>query len=135
MTNHPLDYSHPDYNHPLSNKIIREELTTREESNRRLDYGRANYYEEDFRTGADWQLEQVTEWLKVELRRSSTFKGYSVIDNDNFFKDLKKAMRPTQEDLEDQEDLKLVMERKRRNGPTTRLTLEELSMRSTQEES
>ncbi len=46
------------------------------------------------KTGADWQLEQVTEWLKVELRRSSTFKGYSVIDNDNFFKDLEKAMRP-----------------------------------------
>tara|TARA_R110001606_G_C14937186_1_gene598768 strand:- start:88 stop:384 length:297 start_codon:yes stop_codon:yes gene_type:complete len=31
--------------------------------------------------------------------------------------------------LEDQEDLRLVMER--RNGPTTRLTLEELSMRPT----
>lgn len=37
-----------------------------------------------------------------------------------------------QEDLEDQEDLKLVMER--RNGPTTRLTLEELSMYPTQED-
>lgn len=30
------------------------------------------------------------------------------------------------DELEDQEDLRLVMER--RNGPTTRLTLEELSM-------
>ncbi len=50
--------------------------------------------QDHMRAGADWQLEQVTEWLKVELRRSSTFKGYSVIDNDNFFKDLEKAMRP-----------------------------------------
>lgn len=35
------------------------------------------------------------------------------------------------EDQEDQEDLRLVMER--RNGPTTRLTLEELSVLPTQE--
>ena len=141
MTNHPLDYSHPDYNHPLSNKIIREELTTREESDRRLDYGRANYYEEDFRTAADWQLEQVMRWLDENL------DDYTTDTDPGFFYpmrklpyDLNQAMRPTQEDQaqedqEDQEDLKLVMERKRRNGPTTRLTLEELSMRSTQEES
>lgn len=80
---------------------------------------------QDMRLAADWQLEQVILWL------DGRYMGEDVLSVD-IIKGLIEAMRPTQEDQEDEEDLKLVMER--RNGPTTRLTLEELSMLSTQED-
>ncbi len=75
--------------HPLTDEIVEKQFGRYDGIDEVMVYD-----EDDIRAAADWQLEQVTEWLKVELRRSSTFKGYSVIDNDNFFKDLEKAMRP-----------------------------------------
>ena len=45
---------------------------------------------EDMRAAADWQLEQVIEWLKDELDYRSDI-------DPNLLSDLKKAMRP-QED-------------------------------------
>ena len=85
MTNH----------HPLTDQIIQEELITQEESDRRLDYGRANYYEEDFRTGADWQLR------KVEKHLDEVIEDLWVIESGSFperleevVESMKNAMRP-----------------------------------------
>ena len=89
MTNH----------HPLTDKIIDEELITRDECLRREGDGRAMYYEEDFRTGADWQLEQVLRWFQFDygtdpnLSRERKMRGgFKEISTA-----LEKAMRPTQE--------------------------------------
>ncbi len=57
-----------------------------------------------------------------ELKEKLT-KGYACTQ-----KELDRLWKEVDE-IEDQEDLRLVMER--RNGPTTRLALEELSMRPT----
>ncbi len=47
-------------NHPLTDKIIEEELITEDQCDYRFDFGvGVTYYEEDFRAGADWQLEQA----------------------------------------------------------------------------
>ena len=43
------------------------------------------------RAGADWQLEQVIEWLKDELDYRSDI-------DPNLLSDLKKAMRPQEDD-------------------------------------
>jgi len=89
MTNH----------HPLTDKIIDEELITRDECLRREGDGRAMYYEEDFKIGADWQLEQVMKWLDENIS-NYTDDDY-LGDCEPLHKlegDLKKAMRPTQED-------------------------------------
>jgi len=86
MTNH----------HPLTDQIIQEELITRDECDRREGDGRANYYEEDFRTGADWQLEQVNAWIDKNVHNTQ-------IDPDHLWTceilyklqdHLNKAMRP-----------------------------------------
>lgn len=63
---------------------------------------------------------QSSDELKEELA-----KGYACTQ-----KELDRLWKEVDE-IEDQEDLRLVMER--RNGPTTRLTLEELSVLPTQE--
>tara|TARA_R110002020_G_scaffold2527_4_gene12079 strand:- start:636 stop:1010 length:375 start_codon:yes stop_codon:yes gene_type:complete len=85
MTNH----------HPLTDKIIDEELITRDECDRREGDGRANYYEEDFRTGADWQLEQVMKWLK-ETNYDYTYDAHEDLFDYMVEKieNLRKAMRP-----------------------------------------
>ncbi len=57
------------------------------------------YYEEDFKIGADWQLEQVMKWLDENIS-NYTDDDY-LGDCEPLHKlegDLKKAMRPTQED-------------------------------------
>ena len=88
--------------HPLTDKIIAERLITIDECLRRVEDGRAMYYEEDFRVGADWQLEQVIEWLDENLcdydRRTESCPGlFSPMSR--LTVDLAKAMRPTtQED-------------------------------------
>ena len=46
---------------------------------------------------ADWQLEQVIEWMKVNLIKHGFHEGYAYL-----YKDLKKAMRPTTTQEEDQ---------------------------------
>jgi len=90
MTNH----------HPLTDQIISEELITGDECLRREGDGRAMYYEEDFRVGADWQLEQVLRWFQFDygtdpnLSRERKMRGgFKEISTA-----LEKAMRPTQED-------------------------------------
>jgi len=45
---------------------------------------------ENMRAAADWQLEQVIEWLEVNLIKHGFHEGYAYL-----YKDLKKAMRPT----------------------------------------
>jgi hypothetical protein len=58
-------------------------------------------YQDDMRAAADWQLEQVIEWLKSELGRLHYMIGVSYLDHeidvDYALDDLKEAMRP-QED-------------------------------------
>lgn len=82
--------------HPLTDQIISEELITGDECLRREGDGRANYYEEDFRTGADWQLEQVNAWIDKNVHNTQ-------IDPDHLWTceilyklqdHLNKAMRP-----------------------------------------
>jgi hypothetical protein len=58
------------------------------------DYCKYHYVENDLRAAADWQLEQVIEWMKVNLIKHGFHEGYAYL-----YKDLKKAMRPQQ--LED----------------------------------
>ena len=50
------------------------------------------YTENDLRAAADWQLEQVIEWMKVNLMKHDFHEGEELL------KDLREAMRPTQED-------------------------------------
>jgi hypothetical protein len=83
--------------HPLTDKIIEEELITQDECDRRLDYGRANYYEEDFRTGADWQMDQVMNWLYGNLSdyANDTYLG-DCESMSQLTHDLEVAMQTTQ---------------------------------------
>jgi hypothetical protein len=88
--------------HPLTDEII-EEIA---HSGYIDDYGRYNYAADDMRAAADWQLEQVIEWLRQNLHQdvyletvgyyvyngSQTLKS-SVVDVDCVIDDLKKAMR------------------------------------------
>ena len=77
--------------HPLTDQIIQEELITRDECDRREGEGRGMYYEEDFRTGADWELEKANEWLKENLTK------YVEPYQDNieaFLIDFNQSMRP-----------------------------------------
>jgi hypothetical protein len=70
--------------------------------------------------GADWQLEQVIEWMRDNLQ-DHRYSGIG-IDVDYVIEDLREAMRPTtQEDLE---DVQLVLERM--NSIPEPITLEEL---------
>jgi hypothetical protein len=59
---------------------------------------------ENMRTAADWQLEQVIEWMEVNLMNHDFYKGYAYLyDNfpnvyikeDELLEDLREAMRPT----------------------------------------
>jgi hypothetical protein len=81
--------------HPLTDEIIRYDKKLGCQ-----DFGTWLYTEEDLRATADWQLEQVKEWLRNNLR----FGGYLTpvryadvdeIDVDEVIEDLQKAMRPT----------------------------------------
>jgi len=86
-------------NHPLTDKIIEEELITRDECDRRLGDGRANYYEEDFRTAADWQLDQVQKNLEDFLEEFS-YRGHgaeAILELRDLVNNFKSYMRPQQE--------------------------------------
>jgi len=54
---------------------------------------------ENMRTAADWQLEQLIEWLKGNLGScfylEHYWDGVSEVDVDYVLKDLREAMRPT----------------------------------------
>ena len=85
--------------HPLTDQIIQEELITKDECDRREGDGRGNYYKEDFRAGADWQLKQVMKWLDINITiyTDNDYLGDCLL----FYmleSDLIEAMRPTQED-------------------------------------
>tara|TARA_R110000796_G_scaffold191822_2_gene308506 strand:- start:6451 stop:6750 length:300 start_codon:yes stop_codon:yes gene_type:complete len=81
--------------HPLTDKIIREELITRDECDRRLGDGRANYYEEDFRTAADWQLEECDDELGNILHCLALAGKITEEERIQIFVLFKEAMRPT----------------------------------------
>jgi hypothetical protein len=95
--------------HPLTDKIIDKfgtddqqfafELATKWEPTR-------IYLDDDMRAAADWQLEQVIEWMKVNLMKHDFHEGYAYLYDDcsnayireeELLKDLREAMRP-QED-------------------------------------
>jgi len=85
--------------HPLTDNTIRyvEKLGCH-------DFGTWIYTENDLRTAADWQLEQVIEWMKTNLMKHTFHDGYAYLYDDcsnayikeeELLKDIKKAMRPT----------------------------------------
>lgn len=97
MTNHPMEWSHPDYRHPLTDEII-EEIA---EDVFYYEYS-IPIFRQDMRTaydkGRDDQLEQVMKWLDENLS-NYTDDDY-LGDCEPLYKlegDLKEAMRP-QED-------------------------------------
>jgi len=68
---------------------------------------------ENMRTAADWQLEQVIEWMEVNLMNHDFYKGYAYLyDNfpnvyikeDELLEDLREAMRPTTTTQENNND-------------------------------
>jgi len=82
--------------HPLTDEICRaidDKASTK-----------TNDWKGCMRAGADWQLEQVFEWMKVNLMKHDFHEGYAYLYDDcsnayirekELLKDLKKAMRPT----------------------------------------
>ena len=80
--------------HPLTDEIIHREFLPK-----------YCYTENDLRLAADWQLEQVIEWLKSNLHQQYYLeyswdseyrnKGVAEIDVDSVVEDLREAMRPT----------------------------------------
>jgi len=66
------------------------------------DLGTWIYTENDLRAAADWQLEQVIDWLKDNMRKYVYQDYYGADEQQEVFKALeylKLAMRPTQEAL------------------------------------
>jgi len=73
--------------HPLTDEICRHLADTEDRPFTSIEM-------DNMRAAADWQLEQVIEWMKVNLIKHGFHEGYAYL-----YKDLKKAMRPaTQED-------------------------------------
>ena len=68
--------------HPLTDQVIHEEFLSK-----------YCYTEHDLRAAADWQLEQVIEWLKSNTACYVALEG--------FLDDLKQAIRPTTTQQED----------------------------------
>ena len=68
---------------------------------------------ENMRTAADWQLEQVIEWMEVNLMNHDFYKGYAYLYDDcsqayireeELLEDLREAMRPTTTTQENNND-------------------------------
>ena len=61
------------------------------------------YDEDDMRAAADWQLEQVIEWIEASLMEDYRYtrprSSAAYVDKEAFLEDLKKAMRPQQKEL------------------------------------
>ena len=78
--------------HPLTDKMLYEM------SLKNWDTG---FTDDNMRSAADWQLEQVIEWLQGNL---GMYEGddlgykYIFIDKDKLITDLKNAMRPQQQE-------------------------------------
>lgn len=72
------------------------------------DIGDVVFRHDDMRSATDWQLEQVIEWLKVNLMKHNYYEGYAYISDDydsnaeievdKVLEDLKRAMRPKQQE-------------------------------------
>jgi len=81
--------------HPLTDEVIGKTFNFSGEYTSRW------YDEEDMRAAADWQLEQVIEWLKTNtedyLMEDYVMEDYYITYflTEAFIDDLKKAMRPT----------------------------------------
>ena len=84
-----------DQHHPLTDEKARSLFSFE----RLLDMSQPLEIEDCMRTAADWQLEQVMEWLDERLTDYYDTEVWNCIDNLHRLRsDLKKAMRPTQED-------------------------------------
>ena len=79
--------------HPLTDKL----LTQFGIPDDQCVEGERVFFEEDMRAAADWQLEQVMEWLKEHLDESYVWAEVMApgIDAESVIVDLKQAMRPT----------------------------------------
>lgn len=83
--------------HPLTSHIINEELLDDQDELLHRTCFPQSYYEEDFRLGADWQLEQDQKELKYFLEEFSC-RGHSadaVLDLRAFVNNFQNIMRPT----------------------------------------
>lgn len=69
--------------HPLTDEAIHREFLFK-----------CCYCEDDLRSAADWQLEQVLKWIK----NCRDYDLFHIKDRALMRRELKKAMRPTQED-------------------------------------
>jgi hypothetical protein len=91
--------------HPLTDEIC-------EQISRRGVSVTTSIERDNMRGAADWQLQQVTKWLHDNLGNEiyadacqedyDNLRGYIITDS--VIDDLKAAMRPTQEDQEDEEE-------------------------------
>ena len=53
---------------------------------------------DDMRAAADWQLEQVIEWIEEKGLLRYVYGEHAIIDTDEVVADLKKALRPQQQE-------------------------------------
>ena len=91
--------------HPLTDDIIESELATPAHFTSGSLVGLFTH--DDIRNAADWQLEQVVEWLQANLWLhddetgsiyiKKDFLSDLVINEELIIEDLKKAMRPQEE--------------------------------------
>jgi len=95
--------------HPLTDNIIDTFASPQYDYFEGIGEINLGYDNDDLRAAADWQLEQVIEWIKVNLMNHDFHEGwaylyddcsYAYIREEKLLKDLKKGMRPitTQED-------------------------------------
>ena len=91
--------------HPLTNEICKSIAASYPYNGADIDHCE---HIEDMRSATDWQLEQVIEWLKVNLMKHNYYEGYAYISDDydsnaeievdKVLEDLKRAMRPKQQE-------------------------------------
>jgi hypothetical protein len=101
MTNqHPL----PAWEHPLNDEICKDVgtcITILTAPGDPDPYLCPQYIGDDMRAAADWQLEQVIEWLKDNMPKYVYQDYYGADEQQEVFKtleNLKLAMRPTTQD-------------------------------------
>ena len=82
--------------HPLTDEFIRSKF-----NGTLFDQNELGFEEDEMRAAADWQLEQVIEWIEASLMEDYRYtrprSSAAYVDKEAFLEDLKKAMRP-QED-------------------------------------
>ena len=82
-------------NHPLTHGVVDKIAHSSHWSD---DVGDVVFMYYDMRSAADWQLEQVIEWLRSTPSREYVhyWDGDAEMDKDELITDLKKSMRPQQ---------------------------------------